>query len=95
MIVPGRSALSCLLLAVAQVSAEFTNLPDVPPGVFNVSARLEIATTKQAIWDALTDFPNYAVWNPFVRFVHTCLSTTPLPVPYVWTADMQRSRTLS
>jgi hypothetical protein len=47
--------------------AQSTNLPDVAPGVFNVSAQLELQTTTSAVWDALTDFPAYASWNPFVR----------------------------
>ncbi|KAF2110008.1 hypothetical protein BDV96DRAFT_458812, partial [Lophiotrema nucula] len=45
----------------------FTNLPDVPQGVFNTSASIEIATTKAAAWDALTNYPAYAEWNPFTR----------------------------
>ncbi|KAF2692010.1 hypothetical protein K458DRAFT_243751, partial [Lentithecium fluviatile CBS 122367] len=48
--------------------SEYTNLPDVPPGVFNVSARTEIESTVAAAWDALTNFPAYAEWNPFVRY---------------------------
>ncbi|KAJ4286084.1 hypothetical protein N0V90_013433 [Kalmusia sp. IMI 367209] len=50
------------------VLAQFTNLPDVPPGVFNVSSRLEIHHTNlSSAWGALTDFPLYPTWNPFVR----------------------------
>lgn len=45
----------------------YTNLPDVPQGVFNVSTRIEIRSNKHAAWDALTDFPKYPDWNPFVR----------------------------
>lgn len=48
-------------------SSQFTNLPEVQPGLFNTSARIEIRSTKEAAWHALTDFANYADWNPFVR----------------------------
>ncbi|KAF2022265.1 hypothetical protein BU24DRAFT_405146 [Aaosphaeria arxii CBS 175.79] len=45
-----------------------TNLPDVPPGVFTASARIVIYnTTTAAAWEALTNFPKYPDWNPFVR----------------------------
>ncbi|KAH7126859.1 hypothetical protein B0J11DRAFT_412255, partial [Dendryphion nanum] len=44
-----------------------TNLPVVAPGVFNVSARIEIQSTTAAAWEALTNFPEYPNWNPFVR----------------------------
>lgn len=49
------------------VLSAFTNLPDSPPGVFFVSTRIEIRSTKNAAWKALTDFPKYPEWNPFVR----------------------------
>lgn len=53
---------------VVGVTSEYTNLPDSPPGVFNVSARIEIYSTVEAAWETLTNFPLYANWNPFVRF---------------------------
>ncbi|KAJ4992746.1 hypothetical protein SVAN01_01792 [Stagonosporopsis vannaccii] len=58
-----------LLLFVQSISgfSTFTNLPDVPLGVFNVSTRIEIRSTRNAAWKALTDFPKYPEWNPFVR----------------------------
>jgi hypothetical protein len=58
----------CLLLTLTGALAQYTNLPDVTPGVFNVSARIEIDHTNMtAAWDALTNFPDYPKWNPFVR----------------------------
>lgn len=57
--------LSALILAV---SCEFTNLPTVPQGVFNVSACIEINGTAAAAWDAICDLPSYPDWNPFVRY---------------------------
>ncbi|KAJ4358386.1 uncharacterized protein N0V89_002968 [Didymosphaeria variabile] len=58
----------CLLLTITGVLAQYTNLPDVAPGVFNVSARIEIEHTNiSAAWDVLTNFPDYPRWNPFVR----------------------------
>ncbi|CAN9320784.1 unnamed protein product [Alternaria alternata] len=62
------SLVSLALLHVALAQSEYTNLPEVPPGVFSASARTEIKTTVDAAWDALTDFPNYGAWNPFVRY---------------------------
>jgi hypothetical protein len=57
-----------LLFALTGALAQYTNLPDVTPGVFNVSARIEIDHTNMtAAWDALTNFPDYPKWNPFVR----------------------------
>ncbi|KAF2997361.1 hypothetical protein E8E13_004031 [Curvularia kusanoi] len=56
-----------LLLQASGVLSAYTNLPDVPPGIFNVSARIEIRSNKHAAWKALTDFPAYPDWNPFVR----------------------------
>lgn len=56
-----------LLLQTTSVLSTFSNLPDVPQGVFNVSTRIEIRSNKHAAWRALTDFPKYPDWNPFVR----------------------------
>ncbi|KAF9698954.1 hypothetical protein EKO04_003114 [Ascochyta lentis] len=56
-----------LSLQTIGVFSTFTNLPDVPPGVFNVSTRIETRSTKHAAWEALTDFARYPEWNPFVR----------------------------
>ncbi|KAF3040274.1 hypothetical protein E8E12_004848 [Didymella heteroderae] len=68
MAAPKITALVLLLLLQATgVFPAFTNLPDVPQGVFNVSTRIEIRSTKHAAWRALTDFPKYPAWNPFVR----------------------------
>lgn len=53
---------------VYTVESEYTNLPDVPPGIFQVGTRIEIHGTTTAAWDALTNFPNYPDWNPFVRY---------------------------
>lgn len=62
------TALALLLfLQNIGVFSTVTNLPDVPQGVFNVSTRIEMRSTKHAAWKALTDFPNYPEWNPFVR----------------------------
>ncbi|KAF1974425.1 hypothetical protein BU23DRAFT_461729 [Bimuria novae-zelandiae CBS 107.79] len=56
-----------LFLGVTSL-AQSTNLPDVAPGVFNVTARIEIENTSvEAAWNALSDFPKYPNWNPFVR----------------------------
>jgi hypothetical protein len=72
------SAVCCALLHANSAAAEYTNLPEVKPGVFNASARIEIHnTTFDAVWDLLTDFPNYADWNPFVRYA---VVTSPLNV---------------
>lgn len=65
--------LSLLLLlpfVLAQSTPEpYTNLP--PPsknGLFTASTRILICnTTTSLAWAALTNFPNYADWNPFVR----------------------------
>ncbi|KAJ4384071.1 hypothetical protein N0V86_000916 [Didymella sp. IMI 355093] len=56
-----------LMLQAIRVFSTFTNLPDVPQGVFKASTRIEIRSNKHAAWKALTEFPNYSVWNPFVR----------------------------
>lgn len=62
-----QTVLLLLLLPITRALSTFTNLPDVPPGVFNVSTRIEIRSTKHAAWEALTNFPRYPEWNPFVR----------------------------
>jgi hypothetical protein len=62
--------LSTLLsLTIAQQTAPYTNLPPPSkPGLFFVSTRMLISnTTTSAAWSALTNFPAYADWNPFVR----------------------------
>jgi len=59
--------ITILYLIIPFVTCQFTNLPDVPPGVFNASTRIEIQSTFEAAWDALTRFPAYENWNPFVR----------------------------
>ncbi|KAJ8107169.1 hypothetical protein OPT61_g9049 [Boeremia exigua] len=56
-----------LFIQTNGVFSTFTNLPDVAPGVFNVSTRIEIRSNERAAWDALTNFPEYPEWNPFVR----------------------------
>jgi hypothetical protein len=63
------SVIALLLASSTGVLAQTSNLPDVAPGVFNVSTRIEIQTTTSAVWNALTNFPAYAEWNPFVRLV--------------------------
>ncbi|KAF1838766.1 hypothetical protein BDW02DRAFT_564621 [Decorospora gaudefroyi] len=64
---PNFLSLLCLSLSTPLIASEYTNLPNVPPGVFEVSTRTEISTTLSAAWHTLIDFPNYAAWNPFVR----------------------------
>jgi hypothetical protein len=63
--------LSLLSLASAQPTqpTEYTNLPPpTSPGVFTASTRILIHnTTTHLAWAALTNFPAYASWNPFVR----------------------------
>lgn len=66
--------------AILSAVAQRTNLPDVPPGVFNASARIEIQTTIDAAWKTLNDFTNYADWNPFVRYA-VVLSPANLTLP--------------
>lgn len=66
---PSTTAMLWPLLSLSSVVlADSTNLPDVPPGVFNVSTSIVISHTNLAsAWDALSDFPAYPKWNPFVR----------------------------
>lgn len=63
----GKIIALLLFFQTTCVFSTFTNLPDVPQGVFNISTRIEIRSTKDAAWDALTDFAKYPDWNPFVR----------------------------
>lgn len=59
----------------------YTNLPSVPPGLFTSHARVEIHnTTLSSAWHALTNFPAYADWNPFVRFA-AVVSPTNITLP--------------
>ncbi|KAF2876935.1 hypothetical protein BDV95DRAFT_558101 [Massariosphaeria phaeospora] len=69
-----RITFSLLLHSLPGVTCQYLNLPDVPPGVFTVGTSLEIASNKSAAWAALTNFPDYADWNPFVR---AAIVTTP------------------
>lgn len=62
-----KALMLLLLLQATRVFSTYTNLPNVPQGVFNVSTRIEIRSNKHAAWKALTDFPKYPDWNPFVR----------------------------
>lgn len=62
-------AAALLGLAVAPgAHAQASNLPDVPQGVFNASARIAIDAPIENVWHALLDFPTYPDWNPFVRY---------------------------
>jgi hypothetical protein len=63
--------------APTHAPSDFTNLPDVPQGVFNASTRIEICSTIPAAWHALTHFPAYPDWNPFVR---TAIVVSPLNI---------------
>ncbi|KAH7078780.1 hypothetical protein BKA63DRAFT_250812 [Paraphoma chrysanthemicola] len=62
------SILSSLALNVATITAQQSNLPPPPPGLFTIQASILIPnTTVSAAWHALTNLPAYASWNPFVR----------------------------
>jgi hypothetical protein len=62
------SVLLWLYSHVTIVISEYTNPPPVPPGLFEVSTRIEINATLTAAYNTLCDFPYYASWNPFVRY---------------------------
>lgn len=34
-----------------------------------IRTEIDIAATPARVWEVLTDFPAYAQWNPFVRFI--------------------------
>ncbi|KAI4929563.1 uncharacterized protein J4E92_005228 [Alternaria infectoria] len=72
---------SLTLLPAALAQSEYTNLPAVAPGVFNATARIEIKSTVPAAWDVLTDFANYAAWNPFVRYALTTSAKGNITLP--------------
>lgn len=74
-----QSVLSLVACSASHVLS-YTNLPEVPPGVFNVSAHVEITSTVDAAWDALTNLPRYPDWNPFVRSA-LAISATNLTLP--------------
>ena len=46
------------------VTSEYSNLPDVPPGLFEASTRIKINATLSAAYNTLCDFPNYSSWIP-------------------------------
>ncbi|KAF1958811.1 hypothetical protein CC80DRAFT_490602 [Byssothecium circinans] len=69
------TSLAFVLILISVATSQITNLPDVPEGVFNASARIEIKGTVDEVWEALTDFPSYPKWNPFVRYA---LAISPL-----------------
>lgn len=37
------------------------------------AAEVEIAAPAERVWEILTDFPAYPVWNPFTRTMHALL----------------------
>lgn len=67
--------MNALLLVAAAIAINLlplivnaqSNLPDVHPGIFNVSTRIIINAPLPAVRDVLLDFPAYPVWNPFIR----------------------------
>lgn len=74
-------AVALLLASGTSVVAQKSNLPAVAPGVFNVSTRIEIQTSTDRVWHALTNFPAYAEWNPFVRLVNNTNASYPVCGP--------------
>ncbi|KAF2197003.1 hypothetical protein GQ43DRAFT_444613 [Delitschia confertaspora ATCC 74209] len=73
-----RTLFALLLSAAVPALAQQTNLPPITDGVFAVSASIELNTTRDALWNALTDFPKYPEWNPFVR---SAVMTNKLGIP--------------
>ncbi|KAH8719456.1 hypothetical protein GQ44DRAFT_712405 [Phaeosphaeriaceae sp. PMI808] len=66
--IPILAILTTQIHSTSPQQEPYTNLPDVPPGLFTSQARVEIHnTTLQAAWNALNDFSSYPDWNPFVR----------------------------
>jgi hypothetical protein len=63
------SILLFALPALALPTEDYTNLPPpTSPGIFTASTRILISNSSvSAAWSALTNFPAYSTWNPFVR----------------------------
>lgn len=58
-------ALSFTALLVSCTAWAQTNLPDVEPGLFNASTRIEINAPIEKVWEVLLNFTDYPNWNPF------------------------------
>lgn len=76
-------------LHISHVTSEYSNLPDVPPGIFEAGTRVEIHTTVAAAWRTLTTFRDYADWNPFVRYA-VVTSPLNLTLPEQYPAEGKR-----